>query len=239
MFRTLCLLLLGISLLAASADGAAGEPRKYLLLTQVFRVMTDISGETSQTLPCSVPGIAHIIKEKLGDTELHMEGKTLTWNGDQAPSNPLIEAVSAPEVQIFEGSGGAILEVVAVAQYFEKRDDGLFELHHQAQDPGLRFGFNLEADPGREEVLLNHFSFEYTYITSRESIPEVSLEVGKPAMDSVKVEGEWRLRPGEWSCLMTQVPSGGFLYVFLLAIEDIDTAGVPPAEVESGISPEH
>jgi len=203
----------------AGAADTASTP-EYAFEVRVCQVLTNItdSGLISQTLP-GPNGWFQIIHERLDDTELVMDGPTLTWNGKSAPDNPKIIQLAAPRVTTMQGERSIVVRIGddAPVQYMNRKDDGLFELNEDKSD-GVGVSLSLKPTGSSQDgVLACDFSFKYSWVKDREKIDGVNLEVGQPILGHVATEGAVKMRLGEWSCYRAPADSEGWIYVFLRA----------------------
>ncbi|MBI4558020.1 MAG: hypothetical protein HY706_10605 [Candidatus Hydrogenedentes bacterium] len=189
---------------------------------RMYQVTTRITGNglTSQTLP-GINGLLHVIHEKLGETELVMDGKQLTWNGADAPSDKNISISANPVVITIENKKASI-EIVkdGPVQYFARTPDGHFELQAlNDEDPRNKLGIVIGLTPrrveGKPDELNCDFSFHSSWIKGREPLEGVGLDVGKPILETVTAEGPLGARLGEWVCYRTIAEGQGAIYLFM------------------------
>lgn len=202
----------------AGAADAASTP-EYVFEVRVWQVLTNMtdSGLISRALP-GMDGWLQIIHQRLDDTELVMDGPTLTWNGKSAPDNPRIIQLAAPRITTMQGESASVaIASDNAVQYMDRKTDGSFELkEHKTGDVGLFLSLN-PGKTGTDNVLDCDFSFKYSWVKDREKIDGVNLEVGQPVLGSVAAAGPVKMRLGEWSCYQTSVDSEGWIFVFLRA----------------------
>lgn len=224
-----------VSLALAALPAIASGPdrsQQYQIEIKLYQVFTNVTGDglTSQTLP-GVNGSYQVLHESLDGVKLAMEGGSLTWDGKEAPDDPRIKQVSAPRIVTPEGMQATIvMQNEEELQYFERKDNGLFELKtHESKGGPIGVQIELtprpvEQDPARLDC---GFAFRYTWVKDREPIEGVALSVGKPIVESAASEGSIGCRLGEWSCYRTILSGEGVLYVFIKAAEHTaDGSGV-------------
>lgn len=227
MKKTMCLyaLCLAAALAAAPGDAFAAEDVSapvYLFDTRIYQVLTGITGSglNSRTLQ-GMNGWLQIIHQKLDDTELVMDGATLTWNGQPCPDNPRIIQLATPKIITREGEDATLAVGSKMpVQYMNRQPEGLFEL--QALEPDIA-GLSLSLTPvntGADNLLSCDLSFTYSWVKEREQIKGVNLEVGRPAIGKAAGEGAVQMRLGEWSCYQVPVESEGWIFLFLRAKQE-------------------
>jgi len=202
---------------AGLSGSSVAEGQKYTVETRIYRVLTNISGESSQTLPCSTADIVHKLNEDLDGITLRMEGDALKWDRFDEPRSPLIQRVAEHHGTMTEGEADHVVRT-ADTEYFERVEDdwefSKMEWIANATD------FTFRPEPDRPGVIRNTYSLKLTYIKERAPVPGIrTLNVGKPTLASIESKGTWLFRLGEWSCLRAQVPSEGRLYIFLMVRE--------------------
>jgi hypothetical protein len=202
----------------AHAQNTANDG-KYLCQFLVCQVWTNISGESSQTLP-GIKGSVQKINEQLDGVKLVMEGETLTWNGKESPEDPNIRVLSAPKITTEKGQE-CVMEMIdpEPLQYFapaeKEKTYTLMELPQDQNKSGLRVALTVNPAPGSETALNCNFNFSYGWIKDREKIEGVKLNVGKPIMGEVVENGPIGALLNEWVCYRTHIESRGFMYVFM------------------------
>lgn len=205
---------------ATAQQGASG--RECTLEVQVCQVLTNVTGNglTSQTLR-GMNGWFQIIHQRLDDTELVMEGSTLTWNGRSVPDNPRIIQLAAPKIRTMAGEEASIaVGSTLPLQFMERTRDGLFEVNAlQDENVGLFLSLN-PTKAGDDGIMTCELSFRYSWVKEREKIDGVNLEIGRPVLGNASAEGSVQMRVGEWSCYQTPVDSEGWIFLFLRATQD-------------------
>ncbi len=197
----------------------ADIPKDYNCDIQIYRILGGSTGNSSQTLPSTSSDIVHLINETFDGVELKMDGKVLTWNGAETPPSFLVQHVATLQI-VGPAKKTATLKTVTKAEYFEFKDGQWAFAVTDDPSPGAEIRIRLAPKNGQPGVLANTYEFKCWYIKERAPLPGVTaLNVGKPVIMSLEFKGEWQLRPGEWSCLRTPVPSQGQLYVFLRVTE--------------------
>lgn len=182
---------------------------------RVYRVTTSITGNglTSQTLS-GLPGSFQILHEKWGDVEVSMEGSELTWNGKTSPDHSRIINIGRPNILVREGDQAKVI-ISDPVQYFQPEPNGMYSLNHDAS-AGLSVEVRPKAVGANEEATLSLLlKFHAAFVESRESIPDVSLNVGKPIFENVSVEGRIGSYYDQWVGYRINIPSQGYVYLFV------------------------
>ena len=201
---------------AIVCGGTASSYAEEVYETEIrmYQVLTNISGDTSQTLPCTTGDIVHEIDQALDGVTLTMKGGHLSWNDAPEPNHPLIVPSGSMRLIMSKSNPVGSLVARSETQYFHTPDGDRWVLATSEASPGIEFEMRLTPDAHTDGVVANDYRFEFAYIKERTPLRGVTLDVGKPTIDSIVSKGTWRLRLGEWSCLFAQVPSKGRLYVF-------------------------
>lgn len=131
---------------------------------------------------------------KFGSDTLSVNGKTMNWNKERlnfdgkdkatGVTDGLIKLIYSTEVDLQRGKTGSVF--IAAKQpfeYFDRRDDGLYEL----KEVELPAGLDLEVKPKEQDdksILLSNVTIRLRAITERETIPGVKLPVGRPVLQT-------------------------------------------------------
>jgi len=241
MIRRLTLLVISLSLCLVPLVGAA-ETEPVYIRCQIFRVMGNMSAETS--LESGVwareepPGVEFkqaltLFTEgrfQLGDDLLESNDKGWFWNGTPL-SFDAAEGVSLPAEQIRLISAPTFLTQVGQPvslsvsstqkiEYFEKRDDGLFELKRLQEPTALNIELQLEeegSDRGKRVHLAN-VTFSLRSVEKREPIPGLTLPVGRPILQTREYSAAIRVISGrDYGFVLNPGAGQGVLIVRLRA----------------------
>ena len=142
-------------------------------------------------------------------TLLTTDGETYGWNR-QTDAKSIFIPFSVPSAVLKSGEPARLM-VSQNVQYFEKLPDGDYRLHEAPGGPDAAFSsleFRVQPsqkEPGRLSV---QFESAFSVVGSREKIPGVDLDVGKPTMESFKDGVAFSAAPGEWSCILGHGPAG-------------------------------
>lgn len=217
---------------------AQDPPKAFQYEGCIYQVLTNITGNglTSQTLP----GLAsfQIVHQKLDDVELVMEGKTLTWNGNNKPDHPRIIKIgeicliteAEQKAALSVGNGSSI-------QYLEPAGDDLYRLKTASDTP---LGILFTITPGssaQNGILDGAMSFNYKWIKDRKPLKDVNLDAGFPEIGEVNIAGPIQSKLGEWSCFQIPVSSEGHIFIFLRATEYISKPDVKSEKKLSSPTP--
>jgi hypothetical protein len=216
--------------LACLSVAMAEEQPRFRLYCQVFRVASQTPQDVQLSEPVWVgkPDVWEKMKAsvtlfnkasfKFGADTLAVNGKTISWNktrlnfdgNDKARgvTEGLIKPVYSTEVALQRGKTGSVF--IAAKQpfeYFERREDGLFEL----KEIELPAGLDLEVKPREQDdktILLSNVTIRLRTVTERETIPGVKLPVGRPVLQTE--EFKLCLKVKEKGCYWIQVkPQNG------------------------------
>ncbi len=138
-----------------------------------------------------------------------------TWNGkDQPPRTSRVrsvERVANPQlIQLVGKSFELSVTPSEPVEYFEEKDDGLFEHRISDEAPGISISTRLEegAD-GR--IVLRKLTIEAKTVTEREPLRGVGLRVGRPIFASERIETTISLKPGRDYGIQVSTKSEGVL----------------------------
>jgi hypothetical protein len=142
-------------------------------------------------------------------TLLAADGGSYGWN-QQTDAKSIFIPFSVP-VSVLKSGEPAKIMVSQNVQYFEKLPDGDYRLHEAPGGPDAAFSvleFRVQPsdkEPGRLSV---EFESSFSVVGSRERVPGVDLDVGKPTMESFKDGVSFSAVPGEWNCILGHGPAG-------------------------------
>jgi|GEM_PF-3735472 len=235
MTKIWCALMLIAFSPAVRARGEGSAPALKVDL-KVYRVMTSVSGTSSQRLEAP-PGVFHEADLQFGlsrgahdayDVHLVMKGDQLTWDGEAEPDHEAIKGLAAGSMTIGPAAPGAIKIVEAdPPEYFERAPDGSYKLKTIERETGVRLTLKWDPERGPSTIGFSDFVFESVIATGRKPLAGVSLDVGEPILDVRRIQGPLACRPDEWFGMAYEVPSQGRLYVFLKAAR---SGPMPPSE---------
>ena len=249
MIRRLTLLVISLSLCLVPLVGAA-ETKSVYIRCQIFRVMGNMSAETSlengvwaheeppdveskQALTLFTGG-----RFQLGDDLLESNDKGWLWNGTpltfDAATEVLLQAdqirlISAPTILTKVGQLVAVsVSPTQGIEYFERRDDGLFELKKLQEPTELSIEMQLEeAGSDRvKQVHLANVTFSLRSVEKREPIPELTLPVGRPILQTREYSAEIRIVKGRDYGFVLNPGAGQGVLIVRLRVEP------PPISLE-------
>ncbi len=140
-----------------------------------------------------------------------------TWDGkDQPPRTTRgrrVERVATPQViQLVGKSFEVSVTASEPLEYFEERDDGLFEHRIASEAPGISIATRLEEGVNGRIVLRN-LTFETKTVTEREPLRGVGLRVGRPVFASERIKTTISLKPGRDYGIRVLTKSEGVLFL--------------------------
>jgi hypothetical protein len=200
----------------AACTMAAEEQPRFRLHCQVFR----IAGVAPQDVQLAEPIWAgkqdawDKVKDsivlftraafKFGNDTLSVNEKTVSWNKERlnfdgkdkvsGVTGGLIKLIYFADVDLQRGKTGSVF--IAAKQpfeYFERRDDGLYEL----KEIELPAGLDLEVKPKEQDdksILLSNVTIRLRSVTERETIPGVDLRVGRPVLQTEEFKLSLRVK---------------------------------------------
>lgn len=218
MKRLRCILIIIILFLQIIPAAIAAKQEAILLKCQIFRVMTNISGDTTlqediwadEDSPKvelkKAMSFLTAAKLTLGDNNFEVNDKGWFWNGKVIDFGPSEES-SLPEDQIkiisstnmMTNSGEmATIEISSKQkiQYFEKQEDGLFKLKEFEEPTQLRIESKAEKID-EKMIRISDLKFSLRLIKDREPIEGVNLPVGRPIIQSRDYTMNFKVVPGK------------------------------------------
>jgi hypothetical protein len=150
--------------------------------------------------------------------KLKADTERWSWDGEpQPPAAAKVEVVASPRIAILPGNPFEIsMGSQQPVQYFVRRDDGLFELQNLEEPTGLSLAGGIERlDSGR--LLLKGLEITLRSIESREPIPGVALDVGRPTVKERRVQTSLSIQPGRYYGMQYITEGYGFLLIRLSA----------------------
>ena len=197
----------------------AGKDNQIQVLCQIFRlsgnVRSKISVEediwTTKNVPPELKGVVEVFEKgrfSVDADELEFKKGKCFWNGKELPiagpntinlSNSMINMIYSPEILLFEHSSGKVMiESKQPIQYFEKRNDGLFELKQMELETGIDLEITKAVEEEKkDDIELTDLILTIRSVKRREIIEGVNLPVGKPILGEQKYVFFFRVDPGE------------------------------------------
>ena len=228
--KTLMRLLIAVWLLGGwlPITSAAAENDLITLECQIYRIGGSLSGETSlaENFWAGKKPMDAELKKALTlftDASLRigkgsLEAKPDGWQLEGEQDKEIVREMSPVQVQaqpgeqaeIFVGSNQPL-------QYFERREDGLFELKVMHKETGLRIESRLREDPG-EKAVMGDFVIRLNVVDQREQIEGVALQVGRPILKPKGLELALKLQPGRAYGLMLHPEDGKGFFIIRLRV---------------------
>ena len=208
-----------VILFACSPCAQAREGNIIQVQMQIFKYSGNLPGKTSAHEPIwttddppdKLKGKVTVFSKaafKIGEDRLKFKDGRCFWNEKKIPiagpeefklPTERIRLIYAPVVEMEEHDDRTVeIRSKQPIQYFQKREDGLYEL----KDVQLNTGLDIEITEAVEEedkgfIRLTDLLMTMRSIEKRERIPGVNLSVGKPVLGEQKYEMYFRLRPGK------------------------------------------
>jgi len=200
---------LGPPELAPSTIASSTNSQQVLVEFDFYRVLGNMSGAAwvnpdvsrSEVLVPVLPGgdklcvftTANFI---VSGVRLRLNDNGWTWDGkDSPPSGKAVQMISSPKVIVLlnESFQVAVHSQQGV-EYLQKRPDGLFELKRLVKKTGLTIKANV-AEGDREHIILRDLTTRLRSIEGREPIEGVSLDVGRPIVETQEYRRTITLEP--------------------------------------------
>jgi hypothetical protein len=213
---------LGFAALASGAFAQAPaaslqlEPQLYIFRTADFRSIS-VGGQrlTTDQRALAVTAPAQLAFD---DARLTLDQTNYRWSAPGLP--PQFNTVAAPVIGITFGRPAALLSEMP-AQYFEKRTDGTFVLRetprNSSEIPRYQITFRVDPVDAAGRTLRIAADAEIATVRSREKLPGVDLDVGRPVTATFKEHLEYTAGAGDWTALLLRSPNGSDYSALLLA----------------------
>ncbi len=218
------------TMLIFNASGAAEQIKVNIAL---FRCSTNLSGDTSLEDDVFIDknmlsqddkkALTIFTKAKLNFNEniLTADKEGWKWNGSafdfeslkkiQYPQDK-VTLMSSPQIIVSEKETASInISSQQKIEYFEKSDNGLFELKSLEEPTGLEIEVTGEKID-TENIKLTDFTLSVRFVEKREGIKDTTLDVGKPVLKDKKFIMNLKLKNGkDYGILLFPQDGQGFL----------------------------
>lgn len=210
----------------------ASAQEDILISLQVLRVLSDISGDTSleqDIFSGNVkPGDSLKLRElsyftkanlKVGDSTLGIKDGAFFFNAehDQRERDARsVEVVATPRIIVKDGQEAKLMiSAPQNLEYFERRQDGLYELKKVEEPVGLEI--SLKAHVEGKSVRLSELTFDLRSVEKRIPLEGASLDVGVPVISARTFEANLRIDAQRDYGIMFKPDGQGVLLVLLRA----------------------
>jgi hypothetical protein len=124
------------------------------------------------------------------------------------PKDILLQA--APRVTTIANQPARI-QISQAPQYFEKRDDGTFQLHQMSESNWVGFAAQFLVTPQNigGDIVVVDSSLEVNWIQDRELITNVFMDVGRPTIVRQTAQTSLTQRTGQWTAVLAPGSFGG------------------------------
>ena len=238
---SLLFVLFGLSALPGAATAADKKDVQFNFEGRLYRIEGRLSGETSLDENIWAGKEPPSLEQKksltpftsaefqVGKDRFEIGDKGWFWDGASMDdrttrtqalwdSTNSISLMTAPRIRVRNGEVAEIrVESVQKLEYFERRSDDLFELKRMSEPTGLGILMilTLEKD-GR--IRLN-LEIVLRSVEKREPVPGVTLQVGRPILQTREHKAELLVRPGkEYGILLHAGDEGQGVLIFRLQL---------------------
>jgi hypothetical protein len=202
----LTLLLLQTVTAAETMESFKLETHSYVFKNNDFQSvkLPDSATTHPRSIDFRSPSTAQFDRETLS-----LDGGRFAWNGGQlAPSQ--FRPIAIPAVMLVPGQPVSLLSVVPV-QYFEKDANGTLQVREISKDspdaPHWRLTFTLKTTTKQGDDLGLACEVDVASVSARESLPGVTLPVGKPVIARFNEKLDLKVVPDEWSAFVVRSPN--------------------------------
>lgn len=255
-------------ILAVACAAYAREKNQIQIQAQFFRLMGNVPSKTfidediwtTEETPEKFKDKVFVFRRgwfQLGKDKLEFKKGNCFWKNKKLPMDPN-QVVKLPEEQIRliyspdfvmdeHSKRGLTIESKQPIQYFEKREDGLFELKQVKLPTGLTLEIEAKEEEDKGYIVLADMIMTIRSVERRKKIEGVNLSVGYPILGEQKYVFFFRVRPGkDYGILIRPERGQGALLIRLRASStrsgtitktrrsDKDKGTVTPSKVFSG-----
>ena len=103
-------------------------------------------------------------------------------------------------------------------EYFEKREDGFFELRESQEPTGLSIEITAQKED-KGKILLSPMTLSLRWVQKREAIPGLTLQVGKPILETTDYPMDIRITPGKFYGILLHPGDGQGILILRLKAE--------------------
>ncbi|MHC4648081.1 MAG: hypothetical protein ACYTBJ_21690, partial [Planctomycetota bacterium] len=207
-----------IVLLFCAALGEAREKNRIRVQCQIFKFEGVLRGEapedesiwTTDDTPDRYKDKVTVFSRasfELGKDRLAFKDGKCFWNKKEIPIDDTdklklddkpIRLVYAPTLEMDEHDDREVrITSEQPIQYFEKREDGLFELKQIKLGTGLDIKIGAKEEEDEGYIVLEDIEMTLRMVAHREKVPGVNLAVGKPILGEQEYDFFFRVRPGK------------------------------------------
>jgi len=130
-----------------------------------------------------------------------------------------IHLIAAPQILVQNGNKAKV-QILSNQrlEYFEKREDGFFELRESQEPTGLLIEITAEKD-AQGKILLSPMTFSLRWVQKREAIPGLTLQVGKPILETTDYPTDILITPGKFYGILLHPGDGQGILILRLKAE--------------------
>lgn len=203
----LTLLLLHAGLNAEPVESFKLETHAYVFKNsdfQAVQIPASTTANQSRAVAFRSPATAQFDRETLS-----LEGRQFSWNGGQNTPGQF-KPITIPVVSVTPEHPVSLLSVVPV-QYLEKDATGALQVREIPSDspeaPHWRLTFTLKTRERKGDDLSLICEVDVASVSARESLPGVTLAVGKPVIARFNEKLDLKVVPEEWSAFVVRAPN--------------------------------
>ena len=252
--KRLPLLLSVVAVAVCAANAEAREGNRIRIECQIFKLTGNFRAETrrdeqiwtTDEPPEKLKNVVTVFNRgwfELGEDRLEFKDGRWLWKERPLPIGAK-ERVSLPEDKITIVYQPLVVEMeehssrtVTIGsqqpiQYFEKREDGLFELKEIELPTGLDMKIEAVEEEDRGYIRLTDIVMTMRLVESRETIEGVNLPVGRPILGEKKYTFYFRLRPGKDYGVLIRPQFGQAGLLLRLRASSVASGTIPKNEQE-------
>ena len=196
----------------------AGDKNQIQIQAQFFRLMGNVPSKTfidediwtTEETPEKFKDKVFVFRRgwfQLGKDKLEFKKGNCFWKNKKLSMDPnqvvelpedQIRQIFSPDFVMEEHSKRAItIESKQPIQYFERREDGLFELKNVKLPTGLTLEIEAKEEEDKGYIVLADMIMTIRSVERRKKIEGVNLSVGYPILGEQKYVFFFRVRPGK------------------------------------------
>jgi hypothetical protein len=194
------------------------------LTDDVFQGLDSPTKEQKKAFSCWVQA-----NRNIGGVEFKANETAWTWDGKAEPDEDgPVRFMLGPRVMLNLGEQAEMIVGDRVPiQYFEKREDGLFDLKARNEAIGMNILFKVEKGEGNR-IVLRDLTFSVREIESRTPIEGVQLDAGFPIISNDDYKISIALKPRLFYGLDLRTEGHG-LYIIRIEVDTVETEQANPA----------
>jgi hypothetical protein len=150
--------------------------------------------------------VGNVVKMRVDDLTIKVDGERgLLWNGEpQPPEDAAVEWLAEPRLKLEAGRKAGVVKRSRL-QYFEKQQDGAFELLETDSESAPGVEILCTVEPAEGDLVRLDFDVKLTVLERRKKIDGVGLDVGAPVMRAMQFASSMMIENGQWAVVSSHM----------------------------------